>query len=685
MQFKFRKLSRKGLVAVVAILLTVLLGAQHVGQGQHRATDSPDVLAMLNGNNESQRNNNAHKKPQPTVDPPARYTPLHTVSLLTALPAVHKSGALSQDETWQAGTVFVIDGTVTVPDGKTLTVAAGAIVKSHYTGANIQVDTGGSLRIEGTEGDPAVFTSYSDDSYGGDTNSNGNEIPDNTKYDYGTFIRVAGGAIDTDFAVFKHLRQLVNVESSSSVAIQDSTFSASQIALNVADTQNPVVKRNAFNLIQNTYGTGMTFSNIADITQVSFAGSDQNSVQGTKLESTVSFYDVAVPEDTSWTIGSDAGAIIRAAQMMQVRGQLNILPHTTLLLGQPLYGSTYGIKSYGQVNIGAGTIIKAINTRGIQADEGGEVAINGTLNDKVIFTSYYDDNHGGDTNANGTDNQPSRGQYASALTVGPASGITAQNVEIFYANTALVSDSNGQNEGGVMEVAGATIQDVASAAWLEQGTINISDAIISDATNGIDLYQGKVGFRGTMQSITSKAISACNWGGDCVVDAAFTDWGEAGGPNASSLKVCGAAQVNPWRYNGVLGNDSTVFIPNCDGSPTPGQKLDTSISHFQERISSRQIDCSGGWQPACQAIGNAYACLAGAVNVAASTSPIPLPEIQPDGTGIAGYGSAVGSAAGEYLVTNSLEQITHSQIASRLMPLVGVFMASYSAYSTCAP
>ncbi len=81
------------------------------------------------------------------------------------------SGTLSND-TWSVtGGTYVIDGLVTIADGATLTIEPGTVIKfSSDTGKIIVY---GNLVAQGTSSESIIFTSYYDDSYGGDTNGDG--------------------------------------------------------------------------------------------------------------------------------------------------------------------------------------------------------------------------------------------------------------------------------------------------------------------------------------------------------------------------------------------------------------------------------------------------------------------------------------------------------------------------------
>ncbi len=81
------------------------------------------------------------------------------------------SGTLTANAHWTANNVYGLDGIVIIPSGITLTIDPGTVIKA-LPGAELLVQSGGTLNALGTAGTPVIFTTFDDSSVGGNTDFN---------------------------------------------------------------------------------------------------------------------------------------------------------------------------------------------------------------------------------------------------------------------------------------------------------------------------------------------------------------------------------------------------------------------------------------------------------------------------------------------------------------------------------
>jgi RHS repeat-associated protein len=104
-------------------------------------------------------------------------------TLLTSGPT-NVCGLINTDTVWKASeSPYVLTCDVIVDAGVTLTMQKGVIVKFNSTTRRLTVN--GMLNVQGEDGNPVYFTSYKDDSIGGDTNGDGNaSVPEPGNWRY---------------------------------------------------------------------------------------------------------------------------------------------------------------------------------------------------------------------------------------------------------------------------------------------------------------------------------------------------------------------------------------------------------------------------------------------------------------------------------------------------------------------
>ncbi len=280
------------------------------------------------------------------------------------------SGNLSDDTTGPipAG-VHTVAGNIALPAGKTLTIHAGAILKFM---SGYYFDVVGQLLVQGASGNEVIFTSYPDDSAGGDTNGDG---PSSGSWGQwcGFILKSNSGPSVIDHAVLRY----------AGYGGWDAiTFDGTAIGLTMTNS-----------VIESCWTDGMDLRgnlNYPTVSNCQFINSGLMAVQAAVIDS--------VPGFTDNSASGNGGNYLRVSNPT-VQGAAVTIEARNCLNGALVLGTHCAIPAGRSLTLREGVVVKMQG--GYYFDVFGALALLGTVADPVVLTSYSDDTAGGDTNNNG--------------------------------------------------------------------------------------------------------------------------------------------------------------------------------------------------------------------------------------------------------------------------------------------
>jgi hypothetical protein len=292
---------------------------------------------------------------------------------------VCKSGVIA-NETWTATNLYVVTGDITVPAGATLTINSGVIVKflySTYSSTRMSLAVAGNLQVNGTPGSKAYFTSSADDTVGGDTD--GDPSTTGAAGQWGGISFQSGGTGPIQNAELRY----GGYDGGYMGAVHLTGSSPTLDGLTVADFDWSAIS-----------------ALITDRPAITNFSCAHTPICGLEIR---------------------AGTLTTAATWSTTG--IVYVPNGDLTVAQT-----------GSLTIGPGVIVKPYynpySSNRVSFTVAGGLQING-VGSKVNFTSFFDDNIGGDTNSDDSTNASAAGQWGGISFQAGSTG-SIQNAELCY-------------------------------------------------------------------------------------------------------------------------------------------------------------------------------------------------------------------------------------------------------------
>ncbi len=443
----------------------------------------------------------------------------------TVFASTFVSGGIAGDTTWNlSGSPYVIGGSLVVPQGATLTIEPGVVVK---------LDMLATMSVFGTLiADHAIFTSYADDAIGGDSNENGSANGPAGR-EWGAILVEEGGvATFTGSAIHYGGRSCQNY--CGAITNRGGILTVDQL----------IASAISHRLVYQVSGT-------TTVTNSTLSGGDCG-VWATAGSFTIGHNDFEIP----YCAGSFYGTV----QFHNIGGNTGIGGYLfTSVASVPLSGSStwiadgipylpqpgFMIPSDASLTIAPGALVKLSDTG---------VTIYGTLTaSDVTFTSLRDDSVGGDTNADGGATTPAPSDWSGMLNYGT---LTLKHDTIHYG---------GRQFNAIAQIA---------------GTSTITNSDIAYANTGVQ-YQGG-GLIVTHNNLHDLGYGVYNQSALTTIDATHNYWGDTTGPldiyanpNGKGSGVSGFVSYIPFDTSDQTEAEvgctvdcysNVMFLPGIEGS-----------------------------------------------------------------------------------------------------------------------
>jgi len=449
-------------------------------------------------------------------------------------------GILSVNRTWDdPEAVYSLSGDVTVPEGLTLTIGPGQIIKPNL---GIDLYINGNLDVNGSISSPVYFVAISDDSRGGDTNNDA----DLSTPDIGAWNKINisdTGSASLDWTHIAHGGDR-SFSAPGSLSIHEGSLTFNNGSVQMSDSAGIYMASTEATI------SGVDF-------QDNLQAAIRMNVDTQPTISTVNFSNNGIN-----------GVYVDGGTMSLSRSWHN--PEAVYFLN-----ANVTVPDGMTLTVDAGQIIKP--KLGVNLYIDGALITNGTNVSPVIFTASEDDTHGGDTNNDGDSTIAGPGSW-SRIRVSATGSATLNYSQISYGgDTSYSAPANLDINGGTAVVRNSIISQSDSRGIYISGTgsLDINNSLLFDQKySGLETYNtasltainntinnnlNGVRINGSQTTLLNNIISYNSQAGIEVVSGSSSDiqYNDVYNPGASSGNYLGLADLT-----GTAGNMSSdpIFV-----------------------------------------------------------------------------------------------------------------------------
>ena len=394
---------------------------------------------------------------------------------------------------------------VNINSGTTITIPAGTVFKS--TSSSYGFTVNGKITVSGTSLSKVVFTDYRDDTYGnpGDTQQNGSATTPTNSGPYIQFNDVSDDASTINYAIMRYTTDGIRL-SSASPSITNCTFNYMNYGITNSGVCAPVVNNNTFD--------NLNYSPMS-ISLVSYpASTTGNIISGTTYKC-IRVNDETLTQDVSLPKRAFGGVV-------------NI----------PYFFGTYTIGTGVTLTIAPGVVCKFWNYGSMTVNNGLIAEGTATNTGNIVFTSIYDDFHGGDSNSDGT---------ATPASYYPWQGIVINDVALDaqtrFANCIFRYANYTSNSAGIRTISASP--SILNCSFNNNYNGVYASAASNPLINNCDFY-----------NITANAVNNVNQ--SFVINAENCWWGSntgpthTGNPGGTGEPVTNSVDYLPFGTNGTI-------------------------------------------------------------------------------------------------------------------------------------